>query len=177
MLRNKVVKQLCKAKADFILEHCKGNPKLIWNHLKKLTGQHPKERKMFELKIDGKHTNNPVEVANAFNQYFIYSGDAIAQTFPPVSLNISQINTSEPAFNLQNVMETEVTQIIKSMKISRATDVYGIHITKLINQSFTQGACPSVWESVAVIPTYLVIDHLRKTYKCNRGRYLTVLQY
>lgn len=85
---------------------------------KKLTGQHPKERKMFELKINGKHTNNPVEVANAFNQHFIDSVAAIAQTFPPVSLKISQINTTEPAFNLQNVTETEVTQIIKSIKTS-----------------------------------------------------------
>ena len=62
-----------------------------------------------------------------------------------------QINTTEPAFNLQNVTETEVTQIIKSIKTSRATDVYGMDtsmlkelgttlaytLTKLINQSFT----------------------------------------
>ena len=132
---------------------------------KKLTGQHPKERKMFELKINGKHTNNPVEVANAFSQYFINSVAAIAQTFPPVSLKISQINTTEPAFNLQNVTETKVAQIIKSIKTSRATDVYGMDtsmlkelgitlaytLTKLINQSFTQGTCPSVWKSAAVI--------------------------
>ena len=45
---------------------------------------------MFELKIDGKHRNNTVEVANALNQYFIDSVAAIAQTFPPVSFNISQ---------------------------------------------------------------------------------------
>ena len=61
---------------------------------------------MFELKIDGKYTNNPVEVANAVNHYFIDSVAAIAQTFPPVSLNVSQINTTEPAFKLQNVTET-----------------------------------------------------------------------
>ena len=27
-------------------------------------------------------------------------------------------------------------------------------LTKLINQSFTQATCPSVWKSAAVIPTY-----------------------
>ena len=92
-------------------------------------------------------------MANAVNHYFIDSVAAIAQTFPPVSLNVSQINTMEPAFNLQNVTETEVIQIMKSIKTSRATDVYGMDtsmlkelgttlaypFTKLINQSFTQG--------------------------------------
>ena len=27
-------------------------------------------------------------------------------------------------------------------------------LTELLNQSFTQGTCPSVWKSDAVIPTY-----------------------
>ena len=73
---------------------------------------------MFTPKIDGMYTNNPVDVANAFNHYFIDSVAAIAQPFTPVSLDVSQINSTEPAFNLQNVTETEVTQIIKSIKTS-----------------------------------------------------------
>ena len=70
-------------------------------------------------------------MANAVNHYFIDSVAAIAQTFPPVSLNVSQINTMEPAFNLQNVTETEVIQIMKSIKTSRATDVYGMDTSML----------------------------------------------
>lgn len=41
------------------------------NYLKKRTGHHPKEIKILALKMNRMHINNPVEVANAFNHYFI----------------------------------------------------------------------------------------------------------
>lgn len=40
---------------------------MIWDPLKKLTENHNKEGKLLELKVSGKLTNNPPEVAKAFN--------------------------------------------------------------------------------------------------------------
>lgn len=62
MLKNKVVKKIRKAKADFfltVIEKAKANSKIIWDQLNKLTGHHNKERKLHELNINGKLTNNP----------------------------------------------------------------------------------------------------------------------
>ena len=50
--RNKVLKKLRKAKADFfltIIDKAGGHSKLIWDQLKTLTGNQHRERKQFEL--------------------------------------------------------------------------------------------------------------------------------
>lgn len=47
MLRNKVVRSLRKAKADLflmIIEQSNGNAQIIWNQLRKMTGDRPKEQ-------------------------------------------------------------------------------------------------------------------------------------
>lgn len=55
MLRNKVIKELRKGKADFItiFENCHDNSKAIWSHNKTLTGQNNIVIKPIELKVSG----------------------------------------------------------------------------------------------------------------------------
>lgn len=71
-------------------------------------------------------------------------------------------------FNLRNVTETDVAQIIRTVKPSRVKNIYGMDrvmlkdlgttpahpLTKLINCSFSQGIFPSVLKSGAIIPIF-----------------------
>ena len=73
-LRNKVVRNLRKAKADFfikVIEGAWGNGKLIWENLNKLTGRNKDQKtKEFELKVDGILNQDNDFIANTFNSFF-----------------------------------------------------------------------------------------------------------
>lgn len=127
ILRNKVVKKLRKAKADFfltVIEKARGNSKIIWDQLNKLTGHHNKEKKLHELNINGKLTNNPAEVAEPFNHYFIDSVATIAQCFSPENTNVCPVNTMEPTFSIRNVPQSEIIRMIRSLKPSKTRYIW-----------------------------------------------------
>jgi len=75
ILRNKVVKSLRKAKADFFLRiindnEARGNSQTIWNRLSYLKCDNIKDRSSLELMVNGKLTNNhAADVAEALNYY------------------------------------------------------------------------------------------------------------
>lgn len=185
MLRNKVVKSLSRAKADFfltIIDKAKGNSKTIWNQLKKLTGDHPSKQKILEIKINGQLTNNSPVVAEAFNHYLIDYMANIAKCFTPDITNTCSADTTAPVFSLMNITETEVSQTIKSLRPSRAKDIFGIDavmlkelctsstgpITKIINLSISQGMFPSMWKSAVVVPVFKSGDpHSMANYRPN----------
>jgi len=68
MLRNKVVRALRKAKADFfitIIENAHGNSKIIWRQIKKLSGQKNIKTSPTELKINDTLLQSQIDVAQA----------------------------------------------------------------------------------------------------------------
>ncbi|XP_046707928.1 uncharacterized protein LOC124387560 [Silurus meridionalis] len=169
-LRNKTVKAIRKAKADFfltIIENAKGDPKIIWNQLKKLVGRDTKRKQLLEIKINGQIINNTNKVADVFNNFFIESVSTTVQSLPSNNLYICPINNLEPIFNLGTVIQTSIVlQTIKTLKVSRTRDIFGIDmcmlkelsytlftpVTKIVNLSFTEAVFPSVWKSAAVVP-------------------------
>jgi len=103
MLRNKVVRSLRKAKADFfitIIEKSNGNPKVIWSQIRKMTGDQPNEQKTVEIKVNDQLINNTLEVAEAFNHHFIDSVANIASCFTPENVLTPPIDTSQSVFNI-----------------------------------------------------------------------------
>ena len=70
-----------------------------------------------------------------------------------------------PAFSFKNVTESEVTRMIRSLKPSRAKDIFGMDavllkelsttltspITKMISLLISQGTFPSVWKLAVVV--------------------------
>ncbi len=131
MLRNKVVKTLRKAKADFflrIINEARGNSKTIWNKLNYLKGDKRKDRSSLELMVNGKLTNNPADVAEALNYYFVDSVVTISQCFSPKYSEVYTVNTVEQALTLRAVSELDVTRTITSLKPSRAKDIFGMDV-------------------------------------------------
>ena len=72
-LRNKVTRNLRKAKADFfikVIEEARGNGKLIWENLNKLTGRNKNKKiKDYELKVNGNVTQDHDVIAQTFNNF------------------------------------------------------------------------------------------------------------
>ncbi len=117
--RNSVVKKLQKAKADFFLtmiEKARGNPRIIWNQLKKLTGQQNEDKNILELKVKGKSIKNPAEMVEIFNHHFVDSVETIPRCFPPAYTNVCPVTTVEPVFRIRPVSDSDVMRTIRSLK-------------------------------------------------------------
>jgi len=175
MLRNRVTRELRKAKANFfisIIHESKGNTTQIWEHIKKLIGvNNSGSLKQLQLKLQGKISVDPFEMAEAFKRHFIDSVDEITQSFTETKDNIlvnCQLQTSKPQFCLSNISEQEVLRIIKTLKTSKAKDCYGMDsimlkslkdclapsITNIINLSISQGIFPNTWKTAIVSPIF-----------------------
>ncbi len=166
-----MVKTLRKAKADFflrIINEARGHSKTIWNKLNYLKGEKKKDRSSLELMVNGKLTNNPADVAEALNYYFVDSVVTISQCFSPKYSEVYTVKTVEQALTLRAVSELDVTRTITSLKPSRAKDIFGMDvimfkelseslvnpITKMINLSVSQGMFPCAWKSSVIVPIF-----------------------
>ncbi len=107
-LRNKVVNELRKAKANFfidIIKEEKGNSKLIWRNINKLTKKDSKHNqgRGHELKIKGILTNDLDEIASTFNTYFTESVQNLSHTLGARIKEISAPNFTNPVFKITEV--------------------------------------------------------------------------
>lgn len=111
--------QKAKAKANFFLtmiEKARGNPRIIWNQLKKLTGQQNKDKKILELKVKGKSVNNTAEMVEIFNYHFVDSVETFTRCFPPAYTNVCPVITVEPVFRIRPVSDSDVMRTIITNK-------------------------------------------------------------
>lgn len=101
--RNKVVRQVRNAKANFFIElitQAKGNNQLVWKHIKEITRKE-KCNKTYEININHVLTHEENEVANTFNMYFRDSAQELAVVF---------------GNRIREVSEQEVLKILKNSK-------------------------------------------------------------
>ncbi len=81
------------------------------------------------MTVNGKLTNNPADVAEALNYYFVDSVVTISQCFSPKYSEVYTVNTVEQALTLRAVSELDVTRKITSLKPSRAKEIFGMDRT------------------------------------------------
>ncbi len=130
--------------------------------------------------VNGKLTNNPADVAEALNYYFVDSVVTISQCFSPKYSEVYTVKTVEQALTLRAVSELDVTRTITSLKPSRAKDIFGMDvimfkelseslvnpITKMINLSVSQGMFPCAWKSSVIVPIFKSGDpHFASNYR------------
>ncbi len=163
-LRNKVIKRLRQAKANFFIdtiEEARGNGKKIWQTINKLIGRKQNyNNKYLELKINTELVTNPIIISTELNTFFLDSVYEITQSFNSPSYSICSINYAQTIFQLQEISEIEVANTISGLKNSKAMDIYGLDtnflkrhketllqpIAFLINQSLRQSIVPSAWK-------------------------------
>lgn len=143
-------------------------------------GINHRPRRQWELKLNGKLTQDPAEIAVAFNEYFINSVSETEQNFTLTSVNILKVDESKPSFSIQPISELKSQHITQSLETSTAKDIYGmdstmlkslkVHlaypITQTINLSVLQGIFPSAWKTAIVSPMFKSGD---PWYICNNS--------
>ncbi len=85
-LRNKVVKELRSAKANFFIKmisDARGNTKEIWSSIKKLSGNYTIHKVIKELQMEEKTITDPKDIATALNNYFVDSVEDLVQSSNP----------------------------------------------------------------------------------------------
>ncbi len=171
-LRNKVIKRLRQAKANFFIdtiEEARGNGKKIWQTINKLIGRKQNYNNTYlELKINTELVTNPIIISTELNTFFLDSVYEITQSFNSPSYYICSINYAQLIFQLQEISEIEVANTISGLKNSKAMDIYGLDtnflkrhketllqpIAYLINQSLRQSIVPSAWKMALVTPIF-----------------------
>ncbi len=170
-LRNKVIKLVRKAKADFfikMIDGANGNGKLIWEQLNKLTGRNKKDiiPNNMQLQVNGMLTSDLGSTVNSFNNFFIQSIEELTMNFECPDTSRDPLDDSKPVFNLREITVPEVLEIISSLECSKARDVFGLDsnllkhhklalthpIAHLINLSINQNSVPSAWKIAKVTP-------------------------
>lgn len=171
LLRNRVVKEIRKAKANFFitaLNSARGNSKITWNYIKKLLGDSQRNKtKLMQIQLNGNILTEPQAMADAFNNYFIESVSEISDKFIKQRREHSALSTTQ-SFTITNITETIVSNLIQSLKPSKAKDVFGMDtnmlkdlgsalatpIASIINFSISSGYFPKAWKSAIVTPVF-----------------------
>lgn len=141
LARNKVVNKLRKAKASFfinIINEAKGNNKIIWKNINKLTGKKQNiASDNLEININNVLVRDPLAIATEMNAYFINSVSEITQQFAPIEHVNYPDNYSLTAFKIDEISDVDVLSIINSLNHSKAKDVHGFdtHFLKLYKDS------------------------------------------
>lgn len=171
-LRNKVVNELRKAKAKFfmdIIKDGKGNSKLMWSNINKLTKKDNKQNQGngHELKMNGILNNDPSEIASAFNTYFTASVQNLSDTFGARIKNIATPDYNKTIFKITDVPENKI-KTLSTLKFSKAKYTFkwdstflknNIHslstpITHLVNLSIKQSIFPNAWKNAVLVPIF-----------------------
>ena len=171
-LRNRVVKEIRKAKASFFitaLNSVRGNSKVTWNYIKKLTGDSNKNKSnQIQIKLNENILTEPKVIVEVFNQYFIDSVAEFSKHFVVRQKEEYTKLSAKNSFTFAKISEFNVVNIIKSLKPSKAKDVFGMDtnmvkdlgsalappLASSINLSISTGDFPKAWKSAIVTPVF-----------------------
>ena len=86
-VRNHVVKLINNAEANYFKQQImvnNNNVKNLWKIVKRVVPIKPLRKQPQQIEVDGKFITDPVEISNAFNQYFL--------SLPPsINLDVREI--------------------------------------------------------------------------------------
>lgn len=142
--------------------------KAVWEVVSDLTGCR-RSRENVILELDGVRIDNPNEVANAFNNFFINEPKNIQSQIPVAASATMPINIIGSSMYVHPVLEEDVLRIINS-KIKRSSSAgpddvpvfllkaaapYIVTpLTNLVNISISSGIFPSKLKSSVVVPVF-----------------------
>ena len=173
-LRNDVTLSIRKSKNDYFklfFDKNRNNTTLIWKGIWQLITLKPKSKAHPNIvKVKGKDITNPIEIANAFNNFFINIGPNLSKTILESSKPFKNFlkNSSLNSFLVKPTSEDEVNKLISQLNKGKALDPLSIPITILkdnvnilstllsfiINRSFEQGVFPESLKTAQVTPVH-----------------------
>ena len=160
-VRNHVVKLINNAKSNYFKQQImdnKDNVKNLWKILKRVVPIKPLRKQLQQIEVDGKFITDPVEISNAFNQYFVSLSQSINLDVrgdnPEMVAFFDNLfhefiatrsTSSSSFFEIPPITKERVELDIKSIPSNKATGLDGISIRLL------KAALPAISSSLANI--------------------------
>ena len=163
---------LCKANKKSSEKHeSKNNIKNIWSGIREIVNiRNPNSHTISQLKVGGKLINNPRDISNKLNEYFVNVGPTTEDSFPKTQ-NVSALKFMKErinyAFLIAQVSHDEVLDIINSLEykatgpvsipiklLKLIPDLILVPLCNIINASFNTGVFPNLLKLVKVIPIH-----------------------
>ena len=174
IFRNRVNRELKKSKktyyAAYFEEHSK-NIKKIWEGIRSIVNaKNSGTIKIAQLNVNGKVIDNPKQIVNEVNYFFVNVGPITEKEVPKVpnlSPELFLKNRNQFNFIIAHISNEEVMEIIKSLQ-NKATgpstiplkllhivaDLIVFPLCHIINMSFSKGIFPEKLKIVKVIPIH-----------------------
>ena len=178
ILRNKVIKLIHNSKKtqyQTFIDNNKGNPGSIYKIFQEVgagKGQH-KRSTISSVKAGDTHIDDPTEMANEFNNFFVNIASKIKE--PVTSSNHEKLREfceaklpAETKFTIPKIQKEKVSKFLSNIDINKATgiDMIGPRLLKLAapfiadeitficNHSITNSVFPSKWKEAKVTPLH-----------------------
>ena len=147
------------------------NIKKTWDAIRKIVNVKKSTHfSIFQLNINGKITDDSVEITNKINNYFVNVGPQTEKGVPKVpNMTPDKFlkNRNQLDFIITHISEEEVLKIIESLPnksfgpasiplklLKIVADIIVIPLCHIINLSFSTGVFPEVWKIAKVIPLH-----------------------
>jgi len=113
-----------------LLEQHKSNLREIWKIIKELLHRQDSNHNVIPLVINGVKIDDPLMIANNFNNYFASIGPNMANNIPTANCHFSNYlkNSSLNSMFIPPATENEITDIISNLKITKPCDSFELPI-------------------------------------------------
>ena len=174
IFRNRVNRELIKSKKDYYSEYFKdnkNNSKKIWEGIKSIINiNNPKSNFIRELKINETIIDNPNEIVETLNDFFVNIGSNTEKCIPRNPVITPEMylkNKNQFDFIISDISNEEVLEIINNLE-SKSTGPQSIPVNllklipdlileplcKIISNSFSCGIFPDALKISKVIPIH-----------------------
>ena len=186
-LFNKTLRASKKLYFDTNFEKARKNPKKTWDLIREATGSNSNNSKIDKITVDGKTLDNPLDIANEFNNFFTSAGKKIANEIIPTTKPPESYlpNESEHKLEFSMVSQAEVVNIIQGFQSKSSFDREGISmklmkfvaleichpVAHIFSLSLEQGIFPSKLKTSRIVP----IHKSGRTDSCDNYRPISLL--
>ena len=172
--RNRVNRELKKAKkshyTEYFNEHS-NNVRKTWQGIRSLVNvKNNLNQGLSQLKINGKLLDEPKDVANHINEFFVNVGPSLEESIPKInhiSADKYLKNRNQANFIIAHISNEEVLTLLQSLPnkgtgpvsiplrmLKEIADLIVIPLCHIINISFTSGVFPDMLKIAKVLPLH-----------------------
>ena len=199
-MRNRVTNSVKRAKQTYnkkLIDNHKDDTKAFWRTTKKIIPGNKSSGGSKNINIDGvlcSEASDGKKIANGFDNFFASAAVRLKRAFGSVSFkkrSVDQnVNGSIPNFKFELVNESLIVKtLLQGLRASKASSgldnvsprmlkdaavVVAKPLTRIVNESLSQGTLPSEWKYAKITPPYKkgISDVYR--FLGNRVRFLSV---
>ena len=173
-VRNRVSRQLEKSKKqhyESYFDEMNSNIKKTWEGIRKIVNVKKSTKfSISHLNVNGKIVDEPVDIANNFNNFFVNVGPETDKTVPRIpnqSPNQFLKNRNQFDFIVAHISEEDIIDIIVALPkksigphsipinfLKIVADIVAIPLCRIINFSFSQGIFPDMLKIAKVIALF-----------------------